>query len=154
MNPFKRHKKAAPPTPEERAEAALGQLRRLLAFDDLEGSLELIERTRRDLPSFELPEEELMSLIKRLDAEKRVSESIPFMDDYIRRFPEKASRIRLRLARYLVDGKRPARALLILDGIVEGSLPEKLMKIRDQIQLEAEETMEEGEIELDGPMCG
>ncbi len=152
MNPFKWSKKPAQPTPEERAEAAIAQLRRLLAYDDLEGSLEQIERARRDLPGFELPEEELMSLIKRLDAEKRVEESVPFMDDYIRRFPEKASRIRLRLARYLVDGKRPARALLILNGIVEGSLPEKLMKIRDQIKLEAEETMDEGEIELDEPM--
>lgn len=72
------------------------------------------------------------------------------MVEFLRRFPDKATRVRLKLAQILIqEQKRPAQALRVLSKIDKNSLSESLEKMRRQLERQAiKQRDEDGLVEL------
>ena len=103
------------------------------------------------LDGWQLSEQQLLAMIKALHLGKRWHDSIGPMVDFLKRFPDRAARMRLKLAQILLlHENRPSRALAVLGKIPSGSLDADLEKLRGQLLRRAEAMLEEGEIELAG----
>jgi membrane associated rhomboid family serine protease len=96
-------------------------------------------------------EPDLLKLIALLQRSGMTAESVPIMGAYVERFPEKAARVRLKLAQVLLrDQQRPAAALKVLGPIPEAELPEDLRPVRRALERQAHKLREEGVLELEG----
>jgi hypothetical protein len=70
---------------------------------------------------------------------------------FIQRYPEKSTRVRLRLAQVLISTEnRPARALQVLDKVQGSSLTEDLQKLLMQLRQRATQMLPDGELEIEG----
>jgi membrane associated rhomboid family serine protease len=128
-----------------------GQVRELLDQGRPELAADIYARARAADPRIELGESDLTALIKSLHASEHWSPSISPMVEYLRRFPEKAQRVRLRLAQVLVQHEhRPAQALRVLAKLPEHGLPPHLEHARQKLVDQASRLRDEGIMEMAG----
>jgi membrane associated rhomboid family serine protease len=138
-------------TTEAKSLANLERLRTAIAEGHLAAALTLYRKVDQDRGSWPPQEADLLGLIKLLHAEKRWAESVPIMEQYVGRFPQKAARMRLSLAQLLIrEQQRPAQALRVLAEIPAGALPESLEQARRQLERKANKMREDGVLELEG----
>lgn len=138
--------------PEERAASAVERLRKRLDEGETQAALDLYLKTVPTWKSWGwcLPEPDLMRLIKAAQAAGYDVDSIPLLFDYVKNYPARAPRIRLKLAQLLIDKQeRPAKALRVLEEIPEGSLPDELDGLRRKLAAKAHAMLEEGVLELE-----
>jgi membrane associated rhomboid family serine protease len=139
-------------SPEAKAAAAVRRVHRLIEAGDVDGALSAYDQSARTLPSWPA-EHDLLDLIKALhghDSRARAA-SVPLMRDFCRFFPDKADRVRLKLAQILIrDRQRPTHALRVLAEIPDGALPPDLEPVRQQLIQQATRMQEEGILELEG----
>jgi hypothetical protein len=101
-------------------------------------------------PGWHLTQELRLELIKGLHKARLWSQSVAPMVEFLRRAPDPAPRVRLKLAQILIQHEnRPGRALSVLERIPAGSLPPDLEKARKQLAAQARKMYDEGEIEVD-----
>lgn len=113
-------------------------------------ALAVYKKSAETLPGWGLTESEHVRLIKELHAEKAWSESVPVLRDFIRAFPQKAVKPRLRLAQVLIGQlERPAAGLKVLREMEGQALPPDLESVRRQLEGQAERMLEEGVLELE-----
>jgi hypothetical protein len=134
---------------EARLVDAKARLDELLAEGQIDGALALHLALGRSMHDWELSESELLALIKGLHARQNWIASIPLMADYLRRWPERSAKMRLKLAQILIGQQRPAQALEVLAKIGPGALDSKLEAMKKSLQRQAEELRDSGVMELD-----
>lgn len=99
----------------------------------------------------ELSETLLGKLIKALNDEQKWEASAPRMVEFVKRFPEKADRMRLKLAQVYVDQlNRPYRAQAVLREVEPDSLSEPLQKAKRALEKKVAQAIEEAPLELEG----
>jgi hypothetical protein len=97
-----------------------------------------------------LERDELLAIIHSLHAEQRWADCAPFMDDLIRRFPQRTEPIRIKLAQIcVVELQRPGKALDLLATIDAKKLPEEQATLVKRIAAKARHMQMEGTVELD-----
>ncbi|HEV3007373.1 MAG TPA: rhomboid family intramembrane serine protease [Pirellulales bacterium] len=140
--------KAAALQREARAKAVLDQVQNLLAQGNARGAHALAKTSSRALADWQLPEEDSLKLIAALDKERAWPEAIDAMVDFLRRFPDKSARVRLKLAQVLTrEEKRPAQALKVLAKL-PGNMPPQLEQLRKQLSDQAAKMQGQGAMEL------
>lgn len=136
---------------EERAAAEENRMRARIAEGDSALALAAYQKAMTVHPGWLPPEADWLALIKLLHLERSWGPSLPVMEEYLRNFPDRSSRMRLKLAQILVkEQQRPRQALKVLAEIPAGSLPENLDAIRTQVAAEAGRMLDEGVLELEG----
>lgn len=134
---------------EERAANATQKLRERLADSDFDNARATFDKYARTLPSWP-SEAVLLDVVKTLHGRKEMVASVPYMQAYCRRFPDRADRVRLKLAQVLIrDRQRPAHGLKVLEESPESSLPADLKPVRRQLEALANHMLEEGVLELE-----
>jgi membrane associated rhomboid family serine protease len=117
---------------------AIEHIGHLLGMGKVEGALALEQKMARTIPDWKLPEDKLLALIKELHRKAAWAESFPLMGRYLREFPERSTRMRLRLAELLInEADRPRLALDVLSKIPPGTLFADLERIRAQLEEQA-----------------
>ncbi len=134
---------------EARLADAQSRLQELFAAGQIDGALALHLALSRSMKDWELSERDLLTLIKGLHAQKNWIGSIPLMADYLRRWPERGAKMRLKLAQILIGQQRPAQALEVLAKIAPGTLDSKLEAMKKSLERQAEELRDSGVMELD-----
>ncbi len=136
---------------EARRTAALDEVRRLLAAGQVRGAHALAKKMSQTLDGFGLAEDDSLKLIAALNKEHAWNESVEQMVAHLARFPEKSSRVRLKLGQLLVrELNRPAQGLRVLSKLESGDLPASLDPLRRQLMAEATQHQEQGAVELAG----
>ena len=136
---------------EERAATEEDRMRARIAEGDTALAMASYQKARKVHPGWLPPEADWLALIKLLHQERAWGPSLPLMEDYLRNYPDRSSRVRLKLAQILVkEQQRPQHGLKVLAEIPDGSLPENLEVVRRQLVEEAERLREEGVLELEG----
>jgi len=155
----KKKKKRKPKTPSEeqavrlrcetKALAALDDVRNLVAQGQVRGAHALAKKMSQLLrDDWKLPEEDALKLIAALDKEKAWPEAIETMVDFLRSFPEKSVRVRLKLAQILLrEQKRPVQALKVLAKLPARMIPQ-LEAVRKQLTEQATRMQDQGTLEL------
>jgi hypothetical protein len=101
----------------------LNQIREMIRSGSPLAALQVHRRLSRDLPAWTLPEPELRELIMAFHKQQLWAESIPVMGEYVKRYPQTAAQVRLKLAQILVAAeRRPAQALKVMAKIDEEAL--------------------------------
>ena len=135
---------------QDRRDAAHKQIRALLADGKPDGALTLYRKMSQIGDDVELRRDELLSIIKALHTQEKWSESIPFMVELLKRFPEKSAPVRVKLAQIcLVHENRPGRALSLLEKIPTGTLSADQEKLRRKLAAHATKMQDQGELELE-----
>jgi hypothetical protein len=131
-------------------ENALQLLRTHLSENNTRAALVTFQKEAgADARGWEPPAAELAALINALHQENMWGDSIPLMVQAVRRFPEKAAPIRLKLAQILVQVEhRPKQALAVLSKLPD-RLPDTAIARRQQLKKLAHAAIEEGDLELD-----
>lgn len=134
---------------EARRAAALEEVRRLIATGQVRGAHALAKKMSQTLDGWQLPEEDSLKLIAALNKEHAWNEAVEGMVGYLRRFPEKSARVRLKLGQILIrEQGRPAQGLRVLSKLGEVDLPATLDPLRRQLMAEATKRQEQGAVEL------
>jgi hypothetical protein len=98
---------------------------------------------------FVLPEADLLSLIRASEHAEAWEDCLPLLVEHLRRFPQKAVRVRLNLAQILIHKlQRPAQALRVLEKLPQTGLPEPLEQARHKLIKQGERQRDAGSIEL------
>jgi membrane associated rhomboid family serine protease len=119
---------------ETQRENALRTFREMLATGNLDAAQAHLHKARAAVPNAGLPEADLLDLINALHEQRRWSDALPWMVEYLREFPEKAVRMRLTLAQILVDElQRPGQALHVLRKLPLRPLPDELEQARAKL---------------------
>jgi membrane associated rhomboid family serine protease len=142
------------PPPEYQAQALTAALKARLEVGDAVGAAELYRKNREGHPEWRLDDADLMALVKALHKEKKHAASIGAMRDYVRQFPTKATRMRLKLADILIGvEQQPAKALKVLGRIDRSALTaeltpayEKLVARAEKMRSKVFEMLDEGEV--------
>lgn len=104
-----------------------------------------------NVPGWTLDEPDHLNLIKLLHEQREWAESIPLMREYVNWNPEKATRVRVRMAQVLLrELKRPAAALRVLEELPPGPLQPDLESMRRKLYDQAWAQVDEGVLELEG----
>ena len=147
----RRPRAAEPASPEDRIEGAHRRLKGYLDAGDVLQAHAAYDKAVRTLPGWTPRDADWVALIQALLAAQDWRAGATTMEDYLRRSPNPSSRVRLRLAQVLIkEQQRPAHALLVLDAIPAGGLPENLAAAARQLRRQAEQMREEGVLELEG----
>ena len=97
-----------------------------------------------------LDRDELLAVIKGLQAASRWSDSAPFMAELVTRFPDGADLVRIKLAQIcLVELNRPGKALEVLADVDAARVPPPQLALAKKIAAKAQRMQAEGEYELD-----
>jgi membrane associated rhomboid family serine protease len=154
----KEHEKAVGEVDQEQLEArkqaqaedAVEHIRRLVREGHAIGAQAVYRKMADTSPGWQLAEDDLRALIQALHQQKRWSEAVPLMVDYLRLYPAKAPRMRLSLAQILLqEQQRPGQALRVLSKLEPDALPDPLKKVHRQLTRQAEKLREEGPLELE-----
>src|SRR5262249_2125636 len=138
-------------SPEQHRERAFQPLCRLLDAHKGSAALTLYQRTLQLCESWELPEKQLLQFAELLCGEKRWSDAVPLLEDYLQRFQKRQVPVRLRLAQILVDQqRRPTYASRVLADLPQGGLGPKEEKLRAALQQKAQKLIDDGVLELEG----
>lgn len=110
---------------------------------------QVLRKAQHTVPDWRLAENDLLALIRAVDAEQAHDLAVPLLVEYLQRFPGKATKARLKLAQLLLeDGARPRQALGVLAKLPPSGLPEPLEKLRRQLTARAKSQAAEGVMEL------
>jgi membrane associated rhomboid family serine protease len=132
----------------QRQEKALEEIRQVLQSGQPKLALVANQRLARELPGWQLPEAELLAIIGGLRQQNLWEESIPALVEYLAHYSQRATAIRLELARVLLAyQKRPAQAWKVMAKIDDSALDprqrERLAVLRVKArQLHAEDPYE------------
>ncbi|MBI4606426.1 MAG: rhomboid family intramembrane serine protease [Planctomycetes bacterium] len=98
-----------------------------------------------------LEEPLLRSLIKGFRDARKLGGAKPYLEEYVERFPARATPMRLLLAKLLIEEeRRPAKALEVLEAIGDAPpLDETHRRLRDRLAAEARRLRDEGVLELE-----
>lgn len=119
-------------------------LRSRLIAGDAMGAARFYQKQRRARPEWNLEEPDLMTLIKSLHQQKLYDDALMPMVDFLRLFPDRALRIRLKLADILITHKhRSTKALQVLSKIDTRDLPADLQPVYEKLKTRAEKHAEE-----------
>lgn len=130
--------------------AARARLRELLVGGNAVGAYSLHRKMLAMRGDWELGYGELATLAQRLHDARAWDACLETARELIRRFPEKAPKVRLMAAQVLLKEKRrPMKAVQVLDQIAEGVLPPPLEATRRKLRLQAEQVVDDAEIEID-----
>ena len=109
------------------------------------------DKLTRTLPDWRLPEAHLLALIRALDKRQDWDREVPLMVEYLRRFPQQAAAVRLRLAEILIAAwQRPTQALRVLEKIQLDKLNEAQQRRWRQLMERANVLKREGPLEVAG----
>jgi membrane associated rhomboid family serine protease len=136
-------------TPQTRAADSMRKIQKQLEARDTDAMRDAYIKARENA-AFEPDEKTLIAWIKELHTLEAWKPSMPFMRDYLRRFPQKGNRVRLRLAQVLLREQRPTQALREIEQVKPESLDPSLTMAKRQLELKARELIEEGVLELEG----
>ncbi len=129
-------------------EKALGRLRVHLRDGRETAALSLYNKTVQYAGRWELPEEELARFIDLLCEKNLRADAVPFLEEFIRRFPAKSDPARLKLAGILIrEQKRPQQALRVLAGIPKKALPAQHEARRASLLHDARQLIDDGILE-------
>ena len=130
-------------------QSAVARIQHEIEQGRIDEALRIYDRTARVVTGWP-GETDTLALIKSLHATNRFVESLPLMRDYCRNFPDRADRMRLKLAQILIrDREHPTHALRVLDEIAEGALPTSLETVRSSLAKQARQMIDEGVLELE-----
>lgn len=135
-----------------KSDAALKKVQSLLDMGDLDSALSAYDRAARTIAKWP-GSEGLLGLIKAFHTHEQPGRvaSITLMRDYIRRNPELADRMRLKLAQVLIkDRAKPTQALRVLSEVSATALPSELMRAHAALEKQAAQMQAEGVLELEG----
>lgn len=133
----------------DRAAAGVRKVQKLLDMGDHDSAIRTFDSLARTLPSWP-PREDLVRWIQQMQKNAGLEVSIPLMRAYCSRYPDRAERVRLKLAQAYLQQQRPVRAQRTLDEIDAGALPADLESIRQHLAARAARMLEEGVLELEG----
>ena len=120
-----------------------------LAAGDAPVAAETYAAQKRKLPTWQLEESILIALIRALHEKKLWSLSIPPMVDYLRQFPEQATRMRLKLAQILIAAeKRPMKAKSVLSKLDPAKLAPDLQALWQKLNHHADAILADCELEM------
>jgi signal transduction histidine kinase len=104
-----------------------------------------------ELPEFRLPAPDLLAMTQGMFKARMWDDVVPLYELYIEQFPDDAIEVRLRLAGIMVEKQeRPMAGLRVLQGIPPKSMSEKQEQYRLQVELRANELIDDGVIEFEG----
>ncbi len=136
--------------PPERLTEALSQICIYLQQKNSAAALALHNKMAEVAPRWQLPEPELLALIKLLQTEKQWQASIPPTVQYLRQFPDKSAPMRLKLGQILlVYEHRPAKALEVLGKIPAAALSPEQTELRSKLETEARRQLEDADLEIE-----
>lgn len=131
------------------ADAAQQKIAQLIAQKQGRLAALFYQQKARALPDWQLPESELVALIRAVDSAEAYDVAIPILVGYLQRFPAKAVQARLKLALVLISvGNRPRQAARVLSKLPLGGLPPKLETLRQQLLAQAQAQEAEDVMEL------
>jgi membrane associated rhomboid family serine protease len=136
-------------TPETRAAESIRKIRKQIEARDPDAVRDAYVNARSN-EMFEPAEDILRDWIKELHVLEAWKPSLPLMRDYIRRFPDKSVRVRLRLVQILIKQQRPAQAMRELQQLRQSALPPQLAVAHGDLEAKAHQMLEEGVLELEG----
>jgi hypothetical protein len=135
---------------EDESSAAVRSLRGHLELEEIEAALGVYRQTRRTISGWRPPPREWLELIQELIKNQSWSDAVELMTSYVEEAEGPSARVRLKLGQVLVQKQeRPGRALKVLAGIPDESLPGPLETLRRQLINQAELLLSEGVLELD-----
>jgi len=134
---------------EDSSASAVRALRQHLEFGEIEAALAVYKKSSRKLSGWQPQESDWIDLIQALTEREFWGDAAHVMRDYMRKVPEPAQRVRLKLAQVFIQKLgRPTQGLGILHEIPPGALSPKLDPMRQKLLKQAEQMREEGELEL------
>ena len=134
---------------EARHRAALAHIREMIAAENPEAAMKLDDKMRRRSTEWALPADVHKQLVRKLHEQGVWEPSLPLMVDYLRRYPEGSTRMRLRLAQVLITKvERPAQGIRVLEKLPDGSLDDKLEAARRKLLRQAQILRDSGAMEL------
>jgi membrane associated rhomboid family serine protease len=134
---------------ERRRAESLAQIRQVIADDQPALALAAHQRMTREIPDWALPEPDLLGLIRAFHQKKLWVESMPAMAEYLSRYAEKSSLVRLKLAQILVvEANRPWQALKVLAKLDLSSLDSAQQELFKRLQAKARKLHEEDPYEV------
>lgn len=140
---------ASPEQLAQQRQMALGQIEQFIAEGNLKLALVAHQRMAKQFTDWQLPAAKHLQLITAMQKQEMWSESMPLMVDYLRLHRQRAARVRLQLAKILIEReKRPSQALKVIAKIDPNELDEKLQKIAAQLRRKAASMLKEGEVEM------
>ena len=130
---------------------ALTKFRRLVEEGKAADAHALIQRAKHVMTDFALPKQDLLNLSALLYDSKKWGESITCYEEYIRRFPTEADRVRVLVADMLVtQQKRPSAALKLLRDVNAETLTASDRSAFECLMTDATQLIDSGVIELEG----
>jgi hypothetical protein len=132
-------------------EKALRKMRSLLESGKPQSALAEYRRAKRLMTTWQLGDRDLYALAMGLSKNRLWPDAVPLMEEFIARFPAKATQVRLKLAAVVLEvQRRPRYALKLLADVPRETLTQELERHVRKIERVAEQMIEEGVIELDG----
>lgn len=134
---------------QDASSAAIRSLRGHLELEEIEAALGVYRQARRSIAGWRPPPPEWVELIQGLIKSQLWDDAVVLMQSYVEEVEAPSSRVRLKLGQLLVQKQeRPARAQKVLEQIPEGSLPQPLEALRVQLIEQADQSLEDGVVEL------
>lgn len=128
---------------------ALRTLRRHLELGETEAALAVYHQSSRTISGWQPPDRDWVDLIQAVLAQNTWEAAARLMRDYVMRAADPSPRVRLKLAQILIQKlNRPLQGLRILEQLPAAALPESLRPARQQLEQQAEQMREDGELEL------
>ena len=135
---------------EELLRGAQQQFRQFLQQGNVPAAIRLYEKMKNVRGGLKPDRDQWLAMIQALHAEKRWSDSAPYMAHCIAAFPENADAVRIKLAQIcVVELQRPGKAIELLDDVGAKKLPEKQAVLMQRIRAKAQQLQQEGVVELD-----
>lgn len=131
------------PERESQTDVLLKAFRDALASGDVEAAKALRNKIGRDTPDRGLPEADLLAWIQSLYDRREWQDSVAAMVEFLKRFPDKSVRVRLKLAHLLVvELNRPSQALRVLQKLPAAPLAQPLQNAREKLVQQATQMQE------------
>ncbi len=133
----------------------LASMREFLKAGKVNAALNDYQNLQRSIGEFSISAPDLLALGDAVYKAAIWEEACEIYKQYVDRFPDIASEVRVRLAAILVEKQqRPMAALRILQPIGPKELPDDLERYRTKIEKRANQLLDEGVIELEGRAWG
>jgi hypothetical protein len=134
---------------EDSSASALRTLRQHLEFGEIEAALAVYKTSISRISGWQPQPSDWVDLIQALLDQASWGDAAHVMLDYIRKAPDPSPRVRLKLAQVFIQRlARPTQGLGVIQDIPPGALTAKLEPMRRKLLKEAEQMLEEGELEL------